>query len=216
MRNRKDRAKQSFLLYHDSRDLFAKLSSEDCQALILGLFDYSMEQDVSFPSGSAVDIAFTVIRTYMDKNALKYEERCRINRQNGAKGGAPRGNKNAEKKPKPDTSVVTFTEEEKRLCRTIAHNFNQICEGRFSRVKVVTDNRKSQILAVVRSIERSKQDPLATLEQVFMKMISSQFLSPISDNPAWRASFDWLFKDPDTWIKILEGQYDELFIKGRR
>lgn len=216
MGNRKNKAKQSFLLYHDSRDLFAKLSPEDCQTLILGLFDYSMEQDVAFPSGSAVDIAFTVIRTYMDKNALKYEERCRINRQNGAKGGAPRGNKNAEKKPKPDTPAVAFTEEEKQLCRTIARNFNRICEGRFSRVKVVTDNRKSRILAVVRSIERSQQDPLATLEQVFMKMISSEFLSPSSNNPTWRANFDWLFKNPDTWIKILEGQYDELFIKGRR
>ena len=216
MGNRKNRAKQSFLLYHDSRDLFAKLSPEDCQTLILDLFDYSMEQDVFFPPGSAVDIAFTVIRTYMDKNALKYEERCRINRQNGAKGGAPRGNKNAEKKPKPDTPAVAFTEEEKQLCRTIARNFNRICEGRFSRVKVVTDNRKSRILAVVRSIERSQQDPLATLEQVFMKMISSKFLSPSSNNPTWRANFDWLFKNPDTWIKILEGQYDELFIKGRR
>ncbi|HBA32342.1 DUF6291 domain-containing protein [Alistipes timonensis] len=216
MGNRKNRAKQSFLLYHDSRDLFAKLSPEDCQTLILDLFDYSMEQDVFFPPGSAVDIAFTVIRTYMDKNALKYEERCRINRQNGAKGGAPRGNKNAEKKPKPDTPAVAFTEEEKQLCRTIARNFNRICEGRFSRVKVVTDNRKSRILAVVRSIERSQQDPLATLEQVFMKMISSEFLSPSSNNPTWRANFDWLFKNPDTWIKILEGQYDELFIKGRR
>lgn len=60
MGNRKNRAKQSFLLYHDSRDLFAKLSPEDCQTLILGLFDYSMEQDVFFPPGSAVDIAFTV------------------------------------------------------------------------------------------------------------------------------------------------------------
>ncbi|WP_196018242.1 DUF6291 domain-containing protein [Alistipes senegalensis] len=216
MGNRKNRAKQSFLLYHDSRDLFAKLSPEDCQTLILGLFDYSMEQDVFFPPGSAVDIAFTVIRTYMDKNALKYEERCSINRQNGAKGGAPRGNKNAEKKPKPDTPAVAFTEEEKQLCRTIARNFNRICEGRFSRVKVVTDNRKSRILAVVRSIERSQQDPLATLEQVFMKMISSEFLSPSSNNPTWRANFDWLFKEPDTWTKVLEGQYDELFIKGRR
>ena len=57
---------------------------------------------------------------------------------------------------------------------------------------------------------------MATLEQVFMKMISSEFLSPSSNNPTWRANFDWLFKNPDTWIKILEGQYDELFIKGRR
>ena len=35
MGNRKNRAKQSFLLYHDSRDLFAKLSPEDCQTLIV-------------------------------------------------------------------------------------------------------------------------------------------------------------------------------------
>ena len=216
MGNRKNRAKQSFLLYHDSRDLFAKLSREDCQTLILGLFDYSMEQDVFFPPGSAVDIAFTVIRTYMDKNALKYEERCRINRQNGAKGGAPRGNKNAEKKPKPDTPAVAFTKEEKRLCGHIAYNFNQICEGHFPRVKIMTDNRRSRILAVVRSIEQRQQDPLETLSIVFTKMINSEFLSPSSNNPSWRADFDWLFKNPDTWIKILEGQYDELFNKGRR
>ena len=216
MGNRKNRAKQSFLLYHDSRDLFAKLSPEDCQTLILGLFDYSMEQDVSFPSGSAVDIDFTVIRTYMDKNALKYEERCRINRQNGAKGGAPRGNKNAEKKPKPDTPAVAFTKEEKQLCWNIAHNFNQICEGRFSAVRSLTTKRMQGILAVAQSIERSQHDPLKTLNIVFTKMISSEFLSPSSNNPTWRANFDWLFKDPDTWIKILEGQYDELFIKGRR
>lgn len=216
MGNRKNKAKQSFLLYHDSRDLFAKLSPEDCQMLILGLFDYSMEQDVSFPSGSAVDIAFTVIRTYMDRNAFKYEERCRINRQNGAKGGAPRGNKNAEKKPKPDTPAVAFTEEEKQLCRNIALNFNQISAGRFPAVRSLTEKRMQGILAVVRSIQQRQGDPLATLEQVFMKMISSEFLSPSSNNPTWRANFDWLFKDPDTWIKILEGQYDELFIKGRR
>lgn len=174
------------------------------------------KQDVFFPPGSAVDIAFTVIRTYMDKNALKYEERCRINRQNGAKGGAPRGNKNAEKKPKPDTPAVAFTKEEKRLCGHIAYNFNQICEGHFPRVKIMTDNRRSRILAVVRSIEQRQQDPLETLSIVFTKMINSEFLSPSSNNPSWRADFDWLFKNPDTWIKILEGQYDELFNKGRR
>lgn len=59
-------------------------------------------------------------------------------------------------------------------------------------------------------------DPLETLKYVFTKMISSEFLSPSSNYPTWRANFDWLFKNPDTWIKILEGQYDELFIKGRR
>ena len=45
MGNSKNKATQPFLLYHDSRDLFAKLSPEDCQMLILGLFDYSMEQE---------------------------------------------------------------------------------------------------------------------------------------------------------------------------
>ena len=57
---------------------------------------------------------------------------------------------------------------------------------------------------------------METLSIVFTKMINSEFLSPSSNNPSWRADFDWLFKNPDTWIKILEGQYDELFNKGRR
>ena len=132
-----------------------------------------MEQDVAFPSGSAVDIAFTVIRTYMDKNALKYEERCRINRQNGAKGGAPRGNKNAEKKPKPDTPAVAFTEEEEQCVGTLPTTSIRICEGRFSAVRSLSTKRMQEILAVVRSIERSQHDPFENSKYCFYE--SDQF-----------------------------------------
>ena len=212
VKKRKSKDKQSFVLYHTSRNLFAKLPAEECKELILAIFDYSMGQDVTL-SSSGSDIAFAAVQPYMDENARKYEERCRINSQNGAKGGAPRGNKNAEKKPTPSPPAVAFTEEDRQLSIDIAHSFNEICKGRLSPVRAMTDERILKILAVVRSIKHTGKDPLAVLKFVFQKMSCSEFLSPSSPNGPWRANFDWLFKDPNTWAKVLEGQYDELFDK---
>ena len=212
VKKRKSKDKQSFVLYHTSRNLFAKLPAEECKELILAIFDYSMGQDVTL-SSSGSDIAFAAIQPYMDENARKYEERCRINSQNGAKGGAPRGNKNAEKKPTPNPPAVAFTEEDRRLCLNIGRLFNEICSISLPRIRFVSDARKMKILETVRAIEKTKQDPLVVLENVFQRVISSGFLNPSSVHPAWRASFDWLFKDPNTWAKVLEGQYDELFDK---
>lgn len=208
----KSKDKQSFVLYHTSRNLFAKLPAEECKELILAIFDYSMGQDVTL-SSSGPDIAFAAIQPYMDENARKYEERCRINRQNGAKGGAPRGNKNAEKKPTPNPPADAFTEEDRQLCLNIGRLFNEICSISLPRIRIVSDARKMKILETVRAIEKTKQDPLVVLENVFQRVISSGFLNPSSVRPSWRASFDWLFKDSYTWLKIMEGQYDELFDK---
>lgn len=208
----KSKDKQSFVLYHTSRNLFAKLPAEECQELILAIFDYSMGQEVTL-SSSGSDIAFAAIQPYMDENARKYEERCRINRQNGAKGGAPRGNKNAEKKPTPNPPADTFTEEDRQLSIDIAHSFNEICKGRLSPVKGMPDERILNILAVVKNIKQMGKDPLAILKSVFQRMSCSEFLNPSSPNGSWRANFDWLFKDSYTWLKIMEGQYDELFDK---
>ena len=45
------------------------------------------------------------------------------------------------------------------------------------------------------------------LEQVFCKMEASDFLKG-KNKYGWQASFDWVFKNSDNWIKILEGNYD--------
>lgn len=185
----KSKDKQSFVLYHTSRNLFAKLPAEECKELILAIFDYSMGQEVTL-SSSGPDIAFAAIQPYMDENARKYEERCRINRQNGAKGGAPRGNKNAEKKPTPNPPADAFTEEDRQLCLNIGRLFNEICSISLPRIRIVSDARKMKILETVRAIEKTKQDPLVVLENVFQRVISSGFLNPSSVRSSWRASFD--------------------------
>jgi len=44
-------------------------------------------------------------------------------------------------------------------------------------------------------------------EQVFRKMEASDFLKE-KNQFGWKASFDWVFKNSDNWMKILEGNYD--------
>ena len=45
-------------------------------------------------------MAFSFIKNEIDYNQRKYEEKVGQNRENGSKGGAPKGNKNASKQPK--------------------------------------------------------------------------------------------------------------------
>jgi len=83
--------KKSFILYHDYRDHLELLSNEDRGALLMALFDYSENGTPPLLEGSA-KMAFSFIKAQMDRDAEKYEARCKANRENGLKGGRPREN----------------------------------------------------------------------------------------------------------------------------
>jgi hypothetical protein len=53
----------------------------------------------------------------------------------------------------------------------------------------------------------SEMGGIKILEQVFCKMEASDFLKG-NNRTGWKATFDWVFKNSDNWMKILEGNYD--------
>lgn len=80
--------KKSFLMYLDWRQHLEMLTDGEQGRLLMALFDY-VETGVLPELEGMAKMAFSFIRAQIDRDAEKYEERCRVNRENGAKGGRP-------------------------------------------------------------------------------------------------------------------------------
>ena len=65
----------------------------DAGKLIKGIFNYVNTGDSELDG--YLKIVFIPIKDYIDKNEETYRKRCEINKLNGSKGGAPKGNNNA-------------------------------------------------------------------------------------------------------------------------
>ena len=72
----------------------------------------------------------------------------------------------------------------------------------------VTGKRKEKILRRL-----SEMGGIKILEQVFRKMENSDFLKG-NNKAGWKATFDWVFKNSENWMKILEGNYDNHSVKS--
>ena len=88
----------------------------------------------------------------------------------------------------------------------IVSMYHRICIS-FPRIMKLTDERKKKIKS---RIEEMKGD-MAVLETVFTKMQNSDFMR----NGSW-ASFDWIFKNQQNWMKVYEGNYDNKPAQGKK
>ena len=110
--------KNSLILYYEYGEHFSLLSDEELGQLIRAVLLYDKEGTVPELSGM-VQMAFSFIKTNLDIDRAKYEERCERNRKNGVNGGRkpkeekPTGFSGFSEKPKkPDTDTVTENETE--------------------------------------------------------------------------------------------------------
>ena len=82
----------SFILYHDFEPMLQLLSMEQRGMLITAIFDYSVRGMKTEDLPDVVNMAFCCIQRALERDAIAYEEKCRINAENGKKGGRPRKN----------------------------------------------------------------------------------------------------------------------------
>ena len=76
---------------------------------------------------------------------------------------------------------------------------------RCPKVRGITDARKEKIRLRVGEMggwETAK----VTMSECFRKINDSDFCTGVSGN--WTATFDWFFLNPQNWVKVLEGNYD--------
>lgn len=83
--------KSSFLIYLDYEEQFNLLTDEQIGQLMRAIIKYEKTREIPQLNG-IVKIAFSFIKTQLDRDREKYEARCEKNRENAKKGGRPRKN----------------------------------------------------------------------------------------------------------------------------
>jgi len=81
--------KSSFLIYLDYKEQFELLSDAELGQLLRAIMLYEETREITELSGM-LKMAFSFIKTQLDKDRQKYEEMCEKNRENAKKGGRPR------------------------------------------------------------------------------------------------------------------------------
>lgn len=102
-----------------------------------------------------------------------------------------------------DESVVIPPKKARVDYDRIVKMFNTICVS-LSSVTILSEKRKEK----VRQRFNEMGCDYSVVENVFCKIQASDFLT--GDNSrGWRADFDWVFKNGQNWINIMEGRYDK-------
>lgn len=108
-------------------------------------------------------------------------------------------------------SLDDKTEKEKSSAKKEKIDFNAVvklyhtCCPSFQKIIKLSDARKQKI--TIRLEEMNGDWTL--LESVFKAMENSKFLRGDNKN-GWKASFDWVFENPKNWVKVAEGNYNDL------
>ncbi len=71
--------KKGFLLYNDQSDIFNQLSDEEAGKLIKHIFAYVRGEKENNPDDKYLKLAFAPIRATLIRDALKYQEKCKLN-----------------------------------------------------------------------------------------------------------------------------------------
>lgn len=78
----------SFVLYKDSRIFIRKLSREQRGDLMEAIFNYTCDGKIpKFSGDGMVQMCFDIIKSYLDRDEKKYQEKCRKRAEAGQKGG---------------------------------------------------------------------------------------------------------------------------------
>ncbi len=115
--------KKSFILYCDYKQHIDLLTLEEKGMLLDCIFEYSNTGEVIETSGT-VKMAFSFIKSQLDRDRERYADKCAANKKNGEKGGRPPKPKESEDNPdkpngysenqseakKPDTDTDTDTD----------------------------------------------------------------------------------------------------------
>lgn len=81
--------KASFLIYLDYQEQFELLSDEQAGQLIKAIIKYEKTGEITELDGM-VKMAFSFIKTQLDRDREKYQAKCEKNRENAKKGGRPK------------------------------------------------------------------------------------------------------------------------------
>lgn len=103
-----------------------------------------------------------------------------------------------------EDEIILKEKKEKTDFNRIMDSFNSICIS-LPKIKSMTDRRKKKINTRLKDLGGN----VDLLEDIFHRVEASDFLTGrIATEEDWIASFDWIIKNQDNLVKIMEGNYD--------
>ena len=90
--------KVSFLMYLDYEEQFNLLTNEELGQLVRAIMQYEKTRQEPELEGT-LKMAFSFIKTQLDRDREKYNKKCEKNRENAKRGGRPKKNQTENKKP---------------------------------------------------------------------------------------------------------------------
>lgn len=115
--------KESFILYASFYKPISKLSDKQLGRLFRAIFRYHIDGAVTVEEDIEMAFAFFVNQFEIDES--KYQSKVERNRDNGRKGGAPKGNRNAAKKSTDTTENNPMVEKSTDTTETNVYNPKQ-------------------------------------------------------------------------------------------
>ena len=106
--------KNSFIIRLENYEQFEMLSDEQCGMLLKAMCKYASTGDIHDFKDPMVALVFSFLRGQIDRDAQKYEEKCKSNSENGKKGGRPKKTERFFEKPKETERF--FEKPTKTLC----------------------------------------------------------------------------------------------------
>lgn len=98
--------KNNFILYKDFKSTIDLLTDEQAGKLIKAVFSYvNGRVEPNFNDG-VVTIAFSILKTQLERDLVKYKTIVERNQTNGKKGGRPKNNPNNNDKPKKPSGII--------------------------------------------------------------------------------------------------------------
>ena len=133
--------KDSVIFYNRQIDICREhLTAEQFGRLMFALFELSEGEDPEVAEDISLAYEFMSLQQRIDQE--KYAEKCQKNRENGKKGGAPKGNQNARKQPKQANGLKNNpNDNDKTMKREGKENGNEdndysVVYGRFKNVHI--------------------------------------------------------------------------------
>lgn len=106
--------KNNFILYKDFKSTIDLLTDEQAGKLIKAVFSYvNGRVEPNFTDG-AITIAFSILKTQLERDLVKYKTIVERNQTNGLKGGRPKNNPNENDKPKKPSGLLSNPNEPKK------------------------------------------------------------------------------------------------------
>lgn len=195
-----------FILYSEHYEAVKSLSLEQKGLLLDCLYRYAIDGTEPTGDDPLVALAFAFLRASMDAARAKYDAKCARMRENGRKGGAPKGNANAKKEVLEEGAEAPLLEKlsSPPPYGDIMHYWNdrRTKVGSTMRaISLMTDARR----ALIRARLKDCGGDVETIYKAIDNALASHYLNG-GNKERWQGTFDWIMSAKN-FAKVLDGNY---------